>query len=325
MTFTRRDTLETIRRGAALAGAALPALRGTRRGQRVPHRLAEGRRLCARQGRRRPRGAPRAARRHGELERVHLGSAAARGARRQCARLRLDRRHSAAVRAGRGRRPALCRGDARARSMARPSWSRRIRRSRRLPTSRARRSPSSAAPARTISPSRRCARSGLTLGDIEALDLGPPDAAPAFANSQIDAWVIWDPYYAIAAAGARYAGAGDDRGHRRLVGLLPRQRRPSPRPTRTSLAEVIDELAKVGADAQAHLDDTVDDISAITGVPVDIQQVALTRKGADLGAIQPLDETVLAYQQALADEFYELKIMPKPSSISARRSGTRPA
>ena len=34
----------------------------------------------------------------------------------------------------------------------------------------------------------------LTLADVTPLDLGPPDAAPAFANNQIDAWVIWDPY-----------------------------------------------------------------------------------------------------------------------------------
>src|SRR5690606_38199410 len=38
----------------------------------------------------------------------------------------------------------------------------------------------------------------LTLDDITQLDLGPSDAAPAFATGQVDAWVIWDPYYAIA-------------------------------------------------------------------------------------------------------------------------------
>ncbi len=60
----------------------------------------------------------------------------------------------------------------------------------------------------------------------------------------------------------------------------------------------------------------IGEISAVTGVPEPIQKIALTRKGADLGAIQPLDETILAYQQGLADEFFELKIVPRKLNIA---------
>ena len=157
---------------------------------------------------------------------------------------------------------------------------------------------------------------GLTLADVEALDLGPPDAAPAFANSQIDAWVIWDPYFAIAQQQpdtrvlVTTEGILDSWGYYLANGTFTKD-------NPNVLVEVIDELAKVGAYAQAHLEDTVDDISSITGIPVDIQRVALTRKGADLGAIQPLDETVLAYQQALADEFHELGILPAKLDIGS--------
>jgi sulfonate transport system substrate-binding protein len=155
---------------------------------------------------------------------------------------------------------------------------------------------------------------GLTLGDIETLDLGPPDAAPAFASGQIDAWAIWDPYYAIAAQApdtrvlATTEGLVDSWGYYLANGAYTKE-------NPTILSEVIDELAKVGAAAQANIDATVGEISRITGVPEPIQKIALTRKGADLGAIQPLTADILTYQQALADEFFDLKILPKKLSI----------
>jgi sulfonate transport system substrate-binding protein len=157
---------------------------------------------------------------------------------------------------------------------------------------------------------------GLTPNELEAIDLGPPDAAPAFANNQIDAWAIWDPYYAIVQAQpdtrvlATTEGIVDAWSYFLANGGFTKS---NPQ----AIVEVIDELAKVGAAAQANIDGTVEAISKVTGVPLDIQKVALTRKGADLGAIRPLDETVLAYQQALADEFYGLGIVPKQLDIGS--------
>jgi sulfonate transport system substrate-binding protein len=157
---------------------------------------------------------------------------------------------------------------------------------------------------------------GLTLNDIETVDLGPPDAAPAFANNQIDAWTIWDPYYAIAAQAAdsrvlvTTEGIVDSWGYYLANGGFTKA-------NPDVILDVIDELGKVGAAAQANLDATVGEISKITGVPPDIQKIALTRKGADLGAIAVLTPDNLAYQQALADEFFDLKIIPKKLDIAS--------
>ena len=48
-------------------------------------------------------------------------------------------------------------------------------------------------------------KANLTYADITPVYLTPPDAGAAFANGSIDAWAIWDPYYAIGQAkqGAR--------------------------------------------------------------------------------------------------------------------------
>src|SRR5437588_8781030 len=40
-------------------------------------------------------------------------------------------------------------------------------------------------------------KAGLAYADITPVYLTPPDAGPAFANGSIDAWSIWDPYFAI--------------------------------------------------------------------------------------------------------------------------------
>jgi len=155
---------------------------------------------------------------------------------------------------------------------------------------------------------------GLTLNDIEAVDLGPPDAAPAFASNQLDAWIIWDPYYAIAEQApdtrvlATTEGLVDSWSYYLANGSYAKA-------NPTIVAEVIDELIKVGTAAQANLDATVGQISQATGVPEPIQKIVLNRKGADLGNIHPLDADILAYQQALADEFFELGIIPRKLSI----------
>ena len=154
----------------------------------------------------------------------------------------------------------------------------------------------------------------LSLDDIDQLDLGPADAAPAFANSQIDAWVIWDPYYAIAAQDpdtrvlTTTEGIVDSWSFLQANGAFARD-------NPEIVAAVIDELIKVGTAAQANLDQTAEQISASTGVPVPITRITLGRKGADLGGIVPLDEEILTYQQALADEFYGLKIIPRQLTI----------
>ncbi|WLA46207.1 ABC transporter substrate-binding protein [Bradyrhizobium elkanii] len=43
--------------------------------------------------------------------------------------------------------------------------------------------------------------SGLTYQDIEPVYLAPADARAAFERGAVDAWVIWDPYYAAAEIG----------------------------------------------------------------------------------------------------------------------------
>ena len=158
-------------------------------------------------------------------------------------------------------------------------------------------------------------KGGLTLDDVTQLDLAPPDAAAPFKNGSIDAWSIWDPYTAIAQndpqtrvlttaegivdswsyflANTDFTEANGD--------LVP---------------EILDELRKVGNAAQANFEETVKALATITGVPQEVTRVVLSRRGANLGAVSTLTDEVVAYQQSLADEFYDLKIIPRKLSVS---------
>ncbi|MET4686504.1 aliphatic sulfonate ABC transporter substrate-binding protein [Sinorhizobium fredii] len=158
-------------------------------------------------------------------------------------------------------------------------------------------------------------KAGLTTDDIEAADLAPPDAAAAFKTGGIDAWTIWDPYFAVAEADPQtrvlttaegivdswsfFFGNGD------FTAAQPEV-----------ITDVLDELAKVGAWAQANLEETVPALSEITGIPVEVTRTILTRKGADLSKVATLSDDALTYQQALADEFHGLGILPKALTIA---------
>jgi sulfonate transport system substrate-binding protein len=158
-------------------------------------------------------------------------------------------------------------------------------------------------------------KGGLKPDDVTQVDLAPPDAAAAFKNGSIDAWSIWDPYSAI---------AENDPQTRVLItadGIVPAWSYFLANGDFTAqngdlIVEIIDELKKVGAAAQGNLDQTAKQLAAITGVPEDITRITLDRRNADLGAVSTLPDEAVAYQQALADEFYDLKIIPRKLSIA---------
>jgi len=158
-------------------------------------------------------------------------------------------------------------------------------------------------------------KGGLSVDDVQALDLAPPDASAAFKTGAIDAWSIWDPYLAIAEADPDTRILATARGivdsYSYFLGNADFTKNNA-----QVVVDVLNELAKVGTAAQAKLDDTVVALSEITGVPADIARVTLTRPDFNLGAVSTITDAAIAYQQGLADEFYGLGIVPKKLAIT---------
>ena len=152
---------------------------------------------------------------------------------------------------------------------------------------------------------------GLSINDVESVNLGPADAAAAFAQGGIDGWVIWDPYYSLAIR---------DQGARKLIGLdelgggasflLANANFVETRPD--DLKAILTAIANEGVWCAANTD-TVAAISAkASGLELDLLKDTMKRTDFK---VEPLSDDVLAAQQANVDRFVALKIIPKSVKI----------
>jgi sulfonate transport system substrate-binding protein len=148
----------------------------------------------------------------------------------------------------------------------------------------------------------------LTYEDITPVYLTPPDAVPAFANGSIEAWAVWDPYLAI----------GEKRQNGRILVNAREVAKTNSfylanRDFATSHAretrDVIDGLAEAASWAEANRPEVAAALAAATGVPLDVQTVAANRASFLIG---PVTDEIVATQQAVADRFYKLGLIPKP-------------
>jgi sulfonate transport system substrate-binding protein len=150
-------------------------------------------------------------------------------------------------------------------------------------------------------------KAGLTYADITPVYLIPPDAGPAFANGSIDAWSIWDPYFAIGETkqnGRILVNASDitksnsfyiaNRDFARNHGSL--------------LQQIIEVTVSTAKWAEQHRDEVAKSLSAITGIPLDIQTAAANRASFAVG---PITDDIIATQQGVADRFFKLGLIPK--------------
>lgn len=154
-------------------------------------------------------------------------------------------------------------------------------------------------------------KAGLTYADITPVYLTPPDAGPAFANGSIEAWAIWDPYFAI----------GENRQNGRIL-INAREvtktnsfyiaNREFARNHGAVLQQIVDVTTAAGKWAEQHRDEVARSLAAITGVPLDIQTVAANRANFVVG---PVTDDIVATQQGVADRFYKLGLIPKPVVI----------
>ena len=76
--------------------------------------------------------------------------------------------------------------------------------------------------------------------------------------------------------------------------------------------EIIEGLAEAARWAEAHRDAVAASLAAVTGVPLDVQTVAANRASFTIG---PVSDDIIATQQAVADRFHALGLIPKPIVI----------
>ena len=153
---------------------------------------------------------------------------------------------------------------------------------------------------------------GLSLADITPLYLAPADARAAFERGAVDAWVIWDPYFAAAEAGGNARVLADG------TGLVPNHQfylssKSFAAENGAALDAIVAAIAEVDAWAKANTDAAARELAPSVGIPAPILSVALQRQTY---GIRPLDEAVTREQQRIADTFHGLKLVPKPVDIA---------
>ena len=151
-------------------------------------------------------------------------------------------------------------------------------------------------------------KAGLTYADITPVYLTPPDAGPAFANGSIDAWSIWDPYFAI----------GELKQNGRILVNASEitktnsfyiANRDFAKTRGAVLQQIIDVTSSTAKWAESHRDEVAKALSAVTNIPLDIQTVAAIRSSFAVG---PVTDDIIATQQGVADRFFKLGLIPKP-------------
>ncbi len=153
---------------------------------------------------------------------------------------------------------------------------------------------------------------GLQYGDIKTSFLPPADARAAFEQGAVDAWVIWDPFQAAAevAIEARELRNGD--------GIVPNHQfylgaKPFVEGHSQAVDIVIEAVKEIDEWAKANTKAAAAELSPSVGIPEEVLAIALERQSYGVKAI---DEGVVKQQQAIADTFFGLGLIPQKISIA---------
>jgi aliphatic sulfonates family ABC transporter substrate-binding protein len=152
---------------------------------------------------------------------------------------------------------------------------------------------------------------GLRYADIQPIYLSPADALAAFQSGSVDAWSIWDPFYALAEINLPVRVLTTAEGVAPSNTFFLADRSYATRNPRV-IAAAIEEIGKAGKWAEAHPAEVAQFMADATGVALAAQRVTAERSN---WGISFMDEVAIAQQQAIADNFQKLGLIPKPIAV----------
>ncbi len=146
---------------------------------------------------------------------------------------------------------------------------------------------------------------------ITPVYLAPPDAASAFARGAVDAWSIWDPFFAIAELKQKARALPLDRKVSAqnsffLVNAGFAAKHPD------VVATINGAIATATTWADQHRDQVAAILAEASGVDLAAENRSVERTEFTFG---PLNDDVLAEQQAVADRFQRLGLIPAPIHV----------
>ncbi|MGY3471214.1 ABC-type nitrate/sulfonate/bicarbonate transport system substrate-binding protein [Bradyrhizobium sp. LM6.11] len=153
-------------------------------------------------------------------------------------------------------------------------------------------------------------KGGLSWSDITPAPLAPADATAAFVKGSVDAWSIWDPYLALAELkeNARVLVFDKDV-HKPNAYYIANTDFVEKYPS--LVAKLNTAFASEGVWAESHHEEVAKAQAEATGVEAVRRFV-----NRSTYRVVPLDAEVTKSQQAVADRFAKLGLIPKPVNVS---------
>lgn len=161
-------------------------------------------------------------------------------------------------------------------------------------------------------------KAGISYNDIKPVFLAPADARAAFEQGSVDAWVIWDPFFADAERATHARILEDGTGlvkNREFFLATSKLAKENPK----VLDVFFKELEKTDKWVEGNPDEAAKFLAPQIGMSEDTLKLTLNRRTY---GIEKMNENVAKDQQQIADEFFNLKLIPNDINVQDALSKT---
>lgn len=154
-------------------------------------------------------------------------------------------------------------------------------------------------------------KGGVKYSEIDPKYLPPADARAAFVKGSVDAWVIWDPFYAAAQEATKARVLVDGTGINKQGGYYLASRKfvtENPQIVKATL----EEIQKLEEWSQEHREEVAQSLAPVLGIDIETMKKSVNRRSF---GIVPIDDNLINLQQEVADTYYKLKLIPKEVNV----------
>ncbi len=154
-------------------------------------------------------------------------------------------------------------------------------------------------------------KAGLKYSDILPISLPPADARAAFVKGNIDAWSIWDPFYADAEKNTNARVLVDGKNINKQGGYYLATRKFANENPQTVKA-ILEEIKKLENWSDKNREAVAEALAPVLKIDLEVLKKATFRKSF---GVVPINQGLINEQQKVADTFYDLKLIPKKIDV----------
>ena len=156
-------------------------------------------------------------------------------------------------------------------------------------------------------------KAGIAWTEIQSVYLAPADARAAFERKSVDAWAIWDPYYAATELSIhpRVLSNGEGLSGNNSFYLASRglvERHPQ------LIKLLFDELTRADQLVQSSRQEAVQLLAAFSGLDASVVSRFIGRRPSSPTTL--LGPAIVADQQRVADAFFRLGVIPRQVKVA---------